>query len=522
MKLIRNSIGSLVAIVDSEDIVDIHNYSTDTNTTTLTIPAVINKDINFVNYGVVAWTLAPDLNEGLTLNKSTAGITVNAGKSVSLRYDTLAKNFIIAGSSESTGGGGSSDAEDIFLSIDFEADPLGGAVAPSNSVELAISKLQGQSNILSDEKSDKAENRVYNAVITLDKDFYTNYTQTGNITLSTTGTPLVGATAIFNITGSGNGAHTFSVVGMINVSGIAFDVNAINTIEIKYNGTFYEYTIARSYAIDVVAPTLVSANTNSQGNHIYLTFNKTIIGTPVFTVSGGKTISSQTIINLYTVDILLTTNYISSDVITVSGGGIQSTGGATMATLTNQAVSNIISVYQSEDDFNRTDTTDIAGTTTPIGSYTWVRESGVGTLGIVSNKLKLTSISTTDAVYTYNPGVRNGTKTVIIGATPLFAGQSGFFPLYIDGNNYILITTAYNIVVRSGGSSVTAWSSGLAANAWVAGDILTIVLTATTIQIQRNGVTLTTVTAGSGLSGTKIGVQIFQDVQTSFDLIRQF
>lgn len=106
MKLFKNSVGSLVALVDSEDIVDISNYATSATTTTLTIPAVNNKDINFVNYGGVAWTLAPDLNEGLTINKSTSGITVNAGKSVSLRYDSLAKNFIIAGSSESSGGGG--------------------------------------------------------------------------------------------------------------------------------------------------------------------------------------------------------------------------------------------------------------------------------------------------------------------------------------------------------------------------------------------------------------------------------
>lgn len=121
MKLFKNSVNSLVALVDSEDIVDISNYATSATTTTLTIPAVNNKDINFVNYGGVAWTLAPDTNEGLTINKSTAGITVNAGKSISLRYDTLAKNFIIAGRSEATGGGGGSQTLADTLALGNDA-----------------------------------------------------------------------------------------------------------------------------------------------------------------------------------------------------------------------------------------------------------------------------------------------------------------------------------------------------------------------------------------------------------------
>src|SRR6188508_2722519 len=164
MKLFRNSIGSLVALVDSEDIVDIHNYETSTNTTTLTIPAVNNKDINFVNYGAVAWTLAPDTNEGLTINKSTSSITVNAGKSVSLRYDSLAKNFIIAGRSEASGGGGSTNAEDIILPVDWVANPSGGAVTFSENVSSAIEKLQGQNDNLSTNKVAKAGDNMSGAL----------------------------------------------------------------------------------------------------------------------------------------------------------------------------------------------------------------------------------------------------------------------------------------------------------------------------------------------------------------------
>ncbi len=186
--------------------------------------------------------------------------------------------------------------------------------------------------------------------------------------------------------------------------------------------------------------------------------------------------------------------------------------------IANQA--NLIYTYIAEDDFSSLDITDITGRLTPIGSYVWQKASGSGTLGIVSNKLKLTSINTTGATYIFDTNVRNGAKVAVVGAIPLVAFNSGFFPLYIDTDNYILITTAYDIIVRTSGSSVTVWDSGLPAISWVTGDVITVILTSTTIQLIRNGVSLITVVGGGGLISTKIGFEITQDTQASFDLIR--
>lgn len=55
-------------------------------------------------------------------------------------------------------------ALNIFLSVDWEADPLGGAVEPEDSVEEAISKLQGQNNNLTLLKKNNIETSG-NAVI---------------------------------------------------------------------------------------------------------------------------------------------------------------------------------------------------------------------------------------------------------------------------------------------------------------------------------------------------------------------
>lgn len=411
MKLIRNSVGSLVAIVDSEDIVDIHNYSTSTNTTTLTIPAIINKDINFVNYGAVAWTLSPDTNEGLTINKSTSGITVNAGKSVSLRYDSLAKNFIIAGSSESTGGGGSTNAEDIILPADWVANPSGGAVTFSENVSSAIEKLQGQHDNLSTSKqniltagtnitiditnplapvisasggggsftpatqaqaeaawnntsttspvvlnnttgitplslfySEQLIKTYVNGLLTTD---YVILVQSADITLPDFTAPekaTNGFTRVWKITGNNVNAININV-GWKNIRPDYVPTNnRVSYVYAQAIGGVVQYSVYMEdipTAGDVTAPTVLSITTDASGYKVLLICDEVMTGTGSFTMSGGNSVSSQSISgNIVTLNVATQIMFGSTGNTLSYTSGLTDQNSNALAAFTNSAITN--------------------------------------------------------------------------------------------------------------------------------------------------------------------------------------
>lgn len=106
-----------VLVVDNEDIIQIKLWPTDPindpNTTILTIPSLSDKEFLLVNESDSAWEVGVDTTEGLTINNGTSNISINNNQSITLRYDKIEKNFIIAGRSESTGGGGGGAVDSV-------------------------------------------------------------------------------------------------------------------------------------------------------------------------------------------------------------------------------------------------------------------------------------------------------------------------------------------------------------------------------------------------------------------------
>lgn len=103
--------------VDNEDILQLKLYPTDPintpNTTILTIPSLSDKEFLLVNESGSSWDVGIDVTEGLTLNNVTSNITIGNNQSITLRYDKIEKNFIVAGRSESTGGGGGGAVDSV-------------------------------------------------------------------------------------------------------------------------------------------------------------------------------------------------------------------------------------------------------------------------------------------------------------------------------------------------------------------------------------------------------------------------
>lgn len=138
------------------------------------------------------------------------------------------------------------------------------------------------------------------------------------------------------------GNATDGTAKWVNGNGVTADNTKVNYIyTCAKNGHIIYNTIKLPLpaAPDVTAPVFQSAATNTEGTIITLTYNEALSGTPVYTVSGGKTISSQ-VISGSTVVITVTVAYANGNVITVSGGGVTDASSNAVATLTNQSVTN--------------------------------------------------------------------------------------------------------------------------------------------------------------------------------------
>lgn len=112
MKVILNSKKEKVVVID-EEILDISQYPTNVNTTVLTKPSLINKDITLINYSLSSWIINVDVSEGLTINNDIIDISISSGQSIQLRFDDFNQNFAISGRSNSVSGGSTLDGPTI-------------------------------------------------------------------------------------------------------------------------------------------------------------------------------------------------------------------------------------------------------------------------------------------------------------------------------------------------------------------------------------------------------------------------
>lgn len=356
-----------------------------------------------------------------------------------------------------------------------------------------------------------------------EKSSYNIQSLTGNFVipnLTTQEKAIQGFEKIYVLTPNG---HEITLPSGNNTLGFEPSTTDVNIICIYTVGGFVFIKGETAPAPDVTPPTLAMSVSTGTPNVIDIVASENVNITSsgfTFTASGGAvTVSSVTGSGTSTPKLNLSRSISAGETITwaynSATGNTTDIEGNELVSISGVTVTNNISSFIAQDQFTAANTTDIAGRTTPIGGFAWSRVDGTGTFGIVSNKLKLTSNgASTDAIYVFDPAIRNRKLKVTIGATFTNPGQSGIFVAFQDTNNYILITTACSLVIRATGSSGTVFTGS---TNWVIGDVIEVTLGANSIILVRNGVELTSYTGGSTISASKVGFQLYQEPTTSFD-----
>lgn len=243
MRFTLNSSQNKVAILD-ENMIDISLYPTSNNTTTLTKPMLVDKDITLTNYSAVTWTVAVDTTEDLKINNSTSSVTIDAGQSIQIRFDYVNNNFVIAGRSNATGGGG-------------------GNVSKNTT----ISTFNGSSIILDYPELSYAE-----------------YPYTNSTTISVASTNVIGAGAILLLKADGSHTPSFTGATLSDSSSFTTTNNYINPIVFYNRGDQIIYRYMTPYLSANIAPIITvqpSNQTVTTGSNV--TFSVTATGNPTLT-----------------------------------------------------------------------------------------------------------------------------------------------------------------------------------------------------------------------------------------------
>lgn len=154
------------------------------------------------------------------------------------------------------------------------------------------------------------------------------------------------------------------------------------------------------------------------------------------------------------------------------------------------------------DTFNRADSATSLGTTSD-GTTVWT--DLVGTWGILSNQAYLAA-NATDALTVIDAGTADGTVSVVCRTT---VGNQGIAFRVVDASNYwrAVFVTANSIYVQQCVAGVLTNMGGTPMTQALAdGDVLSVVLSGTSIVVQLNGVTKVSITDATFQTATKVGL----------------
>ncbi len=160
-----------------------------------------------------------------------------------------------------------------------------------------------------------------------------------------------------------------------------------------------------------------------------------------------------------------------------------------------------------DDDFTDLNIVDIDGRLTPIGNGIWTKVAGTGTIGIVSNAIKLTSNGSTYGAYAVECFTNDNIKLTLYIQTPSGGVMLGGLCL-VDSLNYIELNTIdCSIHAYVAGSPVLSVSgSGVS----IAGDNVSIEKVGLHIITRRNGTIIAQGDLPGAFSGTKIVITDYQ------------
>lgn len=337
-----------------------------------------------------------------------------------------------------------------------------------------------------------------------------------------TGITLLGSTVELNTSPNFVNGESILVSYIVPVS------NRIRDIAGNFAIAFSNQSIQNNVLIvDTTAPTLTSTQVTSQGNQIILTYSEPLLTTSVptggdFTLSPANGISG---VNVSDVNVILTLtgSYINTDVVTLSYtrgiNKLKDLVGNEALNFSNYSVNNS-QVLTAQDNFNSANISELNNRVTPIGSKTWTKTAnGVAgsSAGIVNSMLKLTAGSSVE--YIIDAGKRNNDITVTVGQVGAIGGALIVF-LYTGTSpsfNYCYLTQNYEIKMWSNSVNSTIYAGN--GTSWTNGDVIRMVIGATTLTLYKNGVQLYSGTAAGSQAGTKLGMSFYEDFVVSFDSI---
>lgn len=180
--------------------------------------------------------------------------------------------------------------------------------------------------------------------------------------------------------------------------------------------------------------------------------------------------------------------------------------------------STTVSAIVAQDTFTGADTSNILASlrVTPIGGFAW-NVGGSGTLGIVSNTLKLTSSGGTTSYGFFAPGKRDVDVSVVVSNIGT-SKNNLIWIAFQDGQNLIQVDE-YCGVTQTASNVTTTLITGIVANAWANGDTIRVILNGVNISIYKNGTLLNTSSnVSASLTSQNVGFYI-QENSAAFSSI---
>ena len=402
---------------------------------------------------------------------------------------------------------------------------LGGNAQISSS--WAVSPSQNNSGII----TAPAIAGTGNTIVKFDQIRYHGPTdQIDNMSFSLDTTPNIhknGCVQVYDVNGMTGKTTSFptELQKWVNSNGVDFNPEKNNIIYMDYVNGKINFNITNRDKPDLTAPILLSAVIqNANPSNIVLTYNEALTVSPLpsntdFGLNLSKTVTAISISGSV-VTLTVNTPYVTGNLPTISytsgTNKIKDLAGNNAVNLVNQGIINNIGTIAS-DDFSGVNITELAGrrTSFPIPGFLWLKGGGgTGTLGIVNNSLKNTgAILDMNNIYYFDIGTRNVDISLTYKAVGAAGNANLEFARVSDGNRYYLRNDMQLRKVVGGiNTLVSAIGGGL-----INGDTVRCVLNNTTIQVYKNGNQVYTGASDPSVTGTNIGIYVYQDDVVDFD-----
>lgn len=300
----------------------------------------------------------------------------------------------------------------------------------SNAVTVNIPSSGGGASAVTTPTT-TATTGTINLIFDSDKN-YIPFAQTGNITLSTSGSPIEGKTIVLTV--DGNSSSTLAYPNIWVVGNGVFNNTKRNRLYIQYTQGEYVLNIINPLATpaaDVIAPTLISATVeNGNTSAIILTYSEALATSPLpattdFTLNLSKTVTAVSI---------------AGSVVTLTVNSPYSTGNAPTVSYTSgtNKIKDLASTPNNAASFtNQTVTNNIGGDITPP-TYSVQTVTGLATAAATFNA-QINEAGTVKYMLTTSASAP--TKSAILAGTGAVGSNFGSLVMVANTTNSASLTS---------------------------------------------------------------------------------